>query len=78
MKVREGEGQRCSTVLGRSQVECPEGTVPHGEPVPKQDHCQWGAYPEQSKNLRRKERQKETILHHDPFAPCTTWGGAQE
>lgn len=33
-------------VLGRTQARwiCPEGTVPRGEPVPKQDFCQWGAH----------------------------------
>lgn len=25
--------------------------------------------PEQRKNVGRKEQQKETILHHDPFVP---------
>lgn len=58
---------------------CPEGTVPHGEPVPKQDWCQWEAY------ARAEEKpEKEGAAGRNYLAltvntvPHTTWGGAQE
>lgn len=47
-RERDRGAPRCQKrdVPGRTQARwiCPEGTVPRGEPVPKQDRRQWGAY----------------------------------